>query len=161
MGGSKFNEHGLTDRQDKFVRCYVLNAGQGTLAAIEAGYAKSSARCRAYEMLGMEKVQARMENLSRELMSSYAPGCLAALNEIAIKGKSDSVRVQAAATLLDRSGYKAPIKLEIDDHRTTEDVDKELAVLLGVSAAELGVNDATQAPSGAPEAAITPKPRAH
>jgi len=113
MPGSKFNEYGLTVRQEAFIRNYVLNAGDGTKAAIEAGYAPSGARARANECLALNKVQVRMESLSRELMSNYAPGCLASLNHLALKGKSESVRVQAAATLLDRSGYKAPVKLEI------------------------------------------------
>lgn len=73
-----------------------------------------------------------METLCRELMSKHAPACIAALRELAVSAASDTVRQAAASSLLDRTGYKAPVLVQVEDHRTQADVDAELAVLLGL-----------------------------
>jgi hypothetical protein len=61
-----------------------------------------------------------------------APLAVHALRELAISASSETVRQAAASSLLDRTGYKAPVVIELDDHRTQADVDKELAILLGL-----------------------------
>jgi phage terminase small subunit len=132
MARAPTNEHGLTDRQESFIREYVQNGGQGEKAAIEAGYGEGGARSRASENLRLPLLQVRMETLCRELMSGYAPEVIKALAKLAVSAQSETVRASAGATLLDRTGYKAPVLLEISDHRTQQDVDKELAILLGL-----------------------------
>ena len=132
MAGSPRNEYGLTEKQELFINAYVLNGGNGTQAAKDAGYADSGAHTRAWDMLRMAPVQARMETLCRDLMGKHAPAAIAALAELAVSSPSDTVRQAAASSLLDRTGYKLPILLEIDDHRTQQDVDRELSILLGL-----------------------------
>jgi len=131
------NEYGLTARQEAFVREYVANGGNGTLAAKDAGYGDDGAHSRAYELLKMPKIQGRMETVCRELMASFVPGCLQSLHKLAVSASSETVKASAAATLLDRTGYKAPILLEVTDHRSQDDVDKELAVLLGLDSLDV------------------------
>ena len=126
------NEHGLTGRQEAFCIAYVNNAGNGTQAAIEAGYPVNGAHTRAYEALRSKRVQARLETLTRTMMGSYAAGCVAVLYELAVSSPSDTVRQAAASSLLDRTGYKAPVVVEVSDTRTQQDVDRELAALLGL-----------------------------
>lgn len=130
------NEYGLTARQEGFCHAYVDTAGNGTQAAIKAGYPEGAAHSRAYECLKSPKVLARLETLTREMMSSYATGCVAVLYELAVGSSSDTVRAAAASSLLDRTGYKAPVIVEIEDHRSQADVDKELAILLGLDMPE-------------------------
>ena len=132
MARSKLNEYGITELAEAFIREYVENGGNGTAAAKVAGYPDSSAHSRAWENLGNPKIQARMETLCRDLMGKHAPAAIAALAELAVSSTSDTVRQAAASSLLDRTGYKVPITLEINDHRTQQDVDKELAILLGL-----------------------------
>jgi len=126
------NEHGLTERQELFVWEYVRNGGNGTQAAKKAGYPDNAAHSRAWELLQKPKIQERMATLVRELMSEHVPACLKSLKELAVTASSESVRLQAASTLLDRTGYRTPIVLEVDDHRTQADVDRELSILLGL-----------------------------
>ena len=132
MAGSPMNEYGLTARQELFVRNYVESGGKGTDSAKEAGYGPKGAHVRASELLALPKIQARLETISRELMSSFVPGCLHTLHQLAVSASSESVRSASAATLLDRCGFKSPILLEINGRRTQKDVDRELAVLLGL-----------------------------
>ena len=135
--GGPLNEYGLTPRQELFVRKYVESGGAGTESAKQAGYAPTGAHVRASELLAMPKVQARLETLSRDLMASYAPGCIRALHQLAVNAQSETVRQAAATSLLDRTGYKVPLILEINDNRTQADVDRELSILLGLDPASL------------------------
>lgn len=132
MAGSPRNQYGLTEKQELFINAYVLNGGNGTQAAKDAGYADAGAHTRAWDMLRMARVQARMETLCRDLMSKHAPAAIASLAELAVSASSDTVRQAAASSLLDRTGYKVPLVIEVDDHRTQGDVDRELAILLGL-----------------------------
>ena len=131
--GGVMNEYGLTAKREAFVRNLVENGGNKKQAAIDAGYPEGSAGPRASEALNCPKVQARIETLLREHMSGVcAPIAVKALQELAVSSSSDTVRQAAASSLLDRTGYKVPVVLEITDHRTQADVDKELAILLGL-----------------------------
>ena len=132
MARAPTNEYGLTDKQEAFIRAYVQNGGNGTQAAKDAGYPDKAAHTRAYENLRLPKILARMETLTRELMSDCAPACVRVLKELAVSSASDTVRQAAASSLLDRTGYKVPVLLEINDHRSQKDVDRELAILLGL-----------------------------
>ena len=136
MARAKQNEYGLTDQQERFIQAYVLNGGNGTQAAITAGHPDGSAHSRAWDNLKLPKIQVRMETLCRELMSKHAPAAIASLAQLAVSASSDTVRQAAASSLLDRTGYKVPLVVEIDDHRTQADVDRELAVLLGLDQPE-------------------------
>ncbi len=53
----------LTDRQKKFCREYVLNGGNGTKAAIKAGYKESSAYSTASEILKYPEVKKYINQL--------------------------------------------------------------------------------------------------
>lgn len=140
MPGSALNEYGLTDCQELFVSAYVSNGGNGTKAAIAAGYAEAGAHTRAYELLRMPKIQARMDTLTRAYMSECAPAAVKALMTLAVGASSETVRQAAASSLLDRTGYKAPILVQVQDNRTQDDIDKELAILLGLDVGDLAAS---------------------
>ena len=128
-----FNEHGLTSMQEAFAREYVINGGNGTKAAKDAGYKANGAHSRAYELMQLPKVQERMAAVIRQQMQTHVPVCLKSLAELAACAQSESVKLAAASTLLDRTGYKAPVLIEVSDNRSQADIDSELAVLLGLS----------------------------
>lgn len=56
----------LTERQKKFCKEYVLNGGNGTKAAIKAGYKESSAYSTANEILKYPEVKAYLRILYEE-----------------------------------------------------------------------------------------------
>lgn len=144
---TKKNEHGLTERQELFIQAYVENGGNATKAAVLAGYPEKSAHARGHEALKSKAVQLRMETLVREKMYNAAPLAVGALMELAVSASSDTVRQAAAANLLDRTGYKVPVKVEITDHRTAAQVDAELAALLDIGVEEIAPVAASEAPS--------------
>lgn len=144
----KKNEHGLTDRQETFIAAYVENGGNATQAAITAGYAESGAYQRGHEILRNQAALARMESLVREKMYKAAPLAVESLMKLAVSASSDTVKQAAASSLLDRTGYKVPVKVEITDNRTAAQVDAELAALLDMDVAEISPVSGSQAVSG-------------
>lgn len=58
----------LTPRHARFVAEYVANGGNGTQAAIAAGYSPTSAKFRASEMLTLPHVKAEMARLRGKVM---------------------------------------------------------------------------------------------
>ena len=135
--GGPLNEYGLTVKQEAFVCKYVQNGGNGTAAAKAAGYSDVSAHVRAHEFLKLPKIQARMETLTRAFMSDCAPACVKVLRDLAVNAVSETVKQAAASSLLDRTGYKIPLVIQLDDHRSQADVDRELSILLGLDPASL------------------------
>lgn len=67
--GKRKKEDGaaLNERQRRFVLEYVKNGGNGTEAAIAAGYSPRSAAVQASRMLNLDKVQAYRRTCAREL----------------------------------------------------------------------------------------------
>lgn len=100
--------------------------------ALAAGYAESSARTRAYELLQRTCIQAKIREITRNELSSLGAEALNELRKLMVSAKSESVRQLSATAILDRSGYKHSEVIEIDNHRTQADVDRELAILLGL-----------------------------
>jgi hypothetical protein len=78
---------------------------------------------------GMSRALVEVTDLARQ----HAPEAMAALVEIATRGKSESARVAAATALLDR-GYGRPQALtDVVEHRSAREMTDEeiMAVLLG------------------------------
>ena len=135
--GGPLNKYGLTPKQEEFCAAFVRSGGVKTKSAIAAGYPESSARSRAFDCLQSPRVQARIETLCREFMSECAPAAIRSLADLAVNAASETVRQAASSSLLDRTGYRVPLVLEIDDHRSQADVDRELSILLGLDPASL------------------------
>ena len=122
----------LTELQSAFTVRYVENGGNGTKAALEAGYGSKGAHVRASELLKLPHIQAEIYRLCREMLAISAPMAIKVLGDLAVSADSESVRLQASISLLDRAGYRLPEKIQITDNRTQADVDSELAILLGL-----------------------------
>ena len=56
----------MTPKQERFVQAYCANGGNGTQAAIEAGYSKSGAEVRAHELVRNSKVRDAIETFRAE-----------------------------------------------------------------------------------------------
>ena len=122
----------LTELQRAFTVKYVENGGIGKKAAIAAGYGPKGAHVRSSELLRLPHIQAEICRLCRAMLAVSAPMAIKVLGELAVSASSDSVKLQASISLLDRAGYRHHEKIEISDTRTIEDVDRELAILLGL-----------------------------
>lgn len=123
--------NGLTKQQNEFVRQYVQNGAKQEAAALAAGYAKGGARSVAYQLLQREDIQNAIHRETMQAARAYGPLAIKVLVELAEHAKSATVRQQAAATLADRAGIKSNNIIEIHDLRSVEEIDKELAYLLG------------------------------
>ena len=129
---------GLTVKQRGFVSAYVETGGKIAESGKLAGYAESSARTRGYELLQMPNIQEAIRQACNKQLAVHASMAIRVLSELAEKAESETVRNAAAQTLLDRSGYKLPDKLVINDTRTAQDVERDLAVLLGIAPSTTG-----------------------
>jgi len=136
MAGYAQDKDGLTERQRAFVSAYVANGGKLEKAAIEAGYAEGGARTRAYDLMRMPKVQAAIRLENNQQMGRHASSAIEVLKELMEKADSETVKAACAQSLLDRSGYKLPEQLVVTDNRTAADVERDLAILLGIAGEE-------------------------
>jgi len=95
----------LTEKQSAFVQAYVSNGGNGTKAAISAGYARSGAKQEASRLIRNPKVQ---QAIAQEMQSAFglaAVQAFAQLSRLLTRAKSEYVRLEAAKDLLSRAGY--------------------------------------------------------
>lgn len=108
----------LTTKQAAFVSALVRNGGDREQAAIDAGYSPRSARTQAYQLLAIPHVVAAIVEQTGMELAAAVPRASATLIKL-LEGKSEYVRLEAANSLLDRVGMKAP---ERHDHRVSGDI---------------------------------------
>jgi len=71
QGRAKMAEHKLTFKQDKFVKAYLLNGGNATQAAIEAGYSKKTANEQGAQNLAKLSIKSAIEEHQRKSNEEY------------------------------------------------------------------------------------------
>lgn len=111
----------LTQKQQEFVRAYVENSGNGTQAAIRAGYAPDSAHVAASNLLKNPKVQEALKKLRAELEQSIRDAFISdalVARRVLVKilndpNASNRDKLVAARDVLDRAGFKPTDKTEI------------------------------------------------
>jgi hypothetical protein len=115
----------LTPKQQRFVACYIANGGNGTQAAIEAGYAPRSAAVTASEMLKMEKVRKKLEAEKTEQLDRLALDGDWIIHKLmeAVKQTTakDANHIRALELLGKVEGIFAPDKKEITANVNTGD----------------------------------------
>jgi phage terminase small subunit len=105
-----------------FVTEYIKNGGNGTAAAIAAGYSEKSAYSQASRLLKSVEVQQYLNNtqqsINKDLRMMFAEDAVKAyevmkdiMNDPAVQPKD---RLVAARDLLDRAGYKPVDKMVAD-----------------------------------------------
>lgn len=119
----------LTDRQRKFANQYIDHGGNGTAAALAAGYSPTTAAKRASENLRVPEV-AEIINAHREAIMADRDGFdvtaeLKSLYRRAVAGGALAVASNTLATLARVTGSEAPTKI---DYRnlTPEQIDYEI-----------------------------------
>jgi len=130
----------LTEKQKAFAIAYVNNGGNRTQAAISAGYHSKRANQSAYQALTSPAVQAAIRKEAEDLLNANVGIGAKVLVELATTSKSDSVRLQAAQSLLDRGGL--PFVRQTEHRHTLEDnrTDAELRAHIKQLTDELGLN---------------------
>jgi phage terminase small subunit len=105
-----------------FVTEYIKNGGNGTAAAIAAGYSEKSAYSQASRLLKSVEVQQYLNNtqqsINKDLRLMFADDAVKAY-EVMLEIMNDKSaqhrdRLSAAKDLLDRAGYKATDKIVAD-----------------------------------------------
>lgn len=107
----------ITPRQQAFISHYLANGGNGTQAALAAGYAERSARVTACELLKMAKIQKRLvpaQEQQKERLGLDADWIVSRLmKEAGDPENSEAARVRALELLGKVEGIFAPDKKEI------------------------------------------------
>ena len=63
----------------------------------------------------MPHIQAEIRKQCEQVLASSAPLAVSVLMELAESASSESVRLQAASSLLDRTGFKQLIQVEVNE----------------------------------------------
>jgi len=116
------------DKHRKFIDTYALS-GNSTQAAIEAGYSEKAARQTGYKLRTRyeDEITQRVRTILPQIISEN----LGIVQTLAREGQSESVRLNAANTLLDRAGLKPVERIETStSDRTPEERSQRIDALL-------------------------------
>ena len=105
-----------TEQQIKFVDAYLANGGNGTQAALAAGYAASCAHVKASKLLRLSHVQEAFRGRLMAQVESHAPLAVGVLAEVAANPEAkDRDRIAAATAILDRTkGLQKGLRHEVE-----------------------------------------------
>lgn len=107
----------ITPKQQAFIQHYIANGGNGTQAAISAGYSPKGAGVQAHELLRMEKIQKRLQpkrDEEKERLGLDADWIVSRLmKEAGDPENSEAARVRALELLGKVEGIFAPDKKEL------------------------------------------------
>lgn len=113
---SEFPDY-ITPKQQAFIQHYLANGGNGTQAAIAAGYSPRSAAVTSSELLRMDKITRRMKPAKEEQKERLALDSdwiiTRLMKEADGKDVSDAARIRALELLGKVEGIFAPDKKEI------------------------------------------------
>jgi hypothetical protein len=99
----------LTAQQAEFAREWVRNAGNGSKAAIAAGYSAESAPQRAHELRNKPHVQEAIQKEMRRAFTDLAAIALDQARMLLLDPKTPaSARVDLIKSVCDRAGLVAP-----------------------------------------------------
>lgn len=114
------------ERDQEFFQLY-LKTGSAKEAAALLGLASPTTAGYEYK----KRVLANIESHTHKALTSAVPTALATLMELVKESKNDRVKLDAAKTVLEFSGFKPPEKsIVITRNMTAEELDKELKKLL-------------------------------
>lgn len=98
--------NGVSEAMELFASMYVQSGGLLEKSAKAAGYSPRSARRQAYELLQNPRVRARIHTITRESFATVGAKAFKVMEDLMLNAKSETVRLRAAADLLDRAGHK-------------------------------------------------------
>ena len=130
----------LTPKQKRFVAEYIANASNGSEAARRAGYAEDSAGKTAHKLLKLPHVVAAIKEAAERMLNANVIIGAQTIVDLAQNAESESVRLQAGQSLLDRGGLpfirQSENRIVVEDRRT----DAELLASAKAIAKELGLD---------------------
>lgn len=123
-----------TEKQEAFIEAFCAG-GNGTQAAIKAGYSEKTARTQGSIM--RKKFANDIANKMKTEVADSLPEALSVIRNIMNNATSDAVRLQAAKDILDRGGLKPTDTIEQRvtsvSEKSTDELKRELEALLGTS----------------------------
>jgi phage terminase small subunit len=130
----------LTEKQRLFVTEFVGNGANRRKAVTSAGYSEKGIDQTAHHLLSLPHIQQAIRVEAENLLNSNVGIGAKVLVDLAQNSKSDSVRLQAAQSLLDRGGL--PFIRQTEHKHTLEDnrTDAELKAHIKQLTDELGLN---------------------
>ena len=105
-GRKVMDGNGVSEAMELFASMYVQSGGLLEKSAKAAGYSPRSARRQAYELLQNPRVRARIHTITRESFATVGAKAFKVMEDLMLNAKSETVRLRAAADLLDRAGHK-------------------------------------------------------
>ena len=130
----------LTEKQKAFVTEFVGNGANRRKAVVAAGYSKKGIDQTAHVLLSLPHIQQAIRKEAEDHLNANVGVAAKVLVDLAQNSKSDSVRLQAAQSLLDRGGL--PFVRQTEHKHTLEDnrTDAELKAHIKQLTDELGLN---------------------
>lgn len=129
IGRPRKNAKKLKPRQDRFIEHY-LETGNATQAAVSAGYSEKSASVTGCKLLQNKAVSGVINEIRRDIaqeLKENAHKAYDVLQDIMTNPEcSFKVRATVASNLLDRAGYKATEKREVNS--TVNSVSSSIAL---------------------------------
>ena len=118
----------ITGKQEKFIESYC-KSGNATQAALDAGYSEKPARQQGHQL--KKTVKSQIDTYVVDNMSDVIPENLSIVQELARNSPSDSVKLSAANSLLDRAGLKPIERIETTntDSLSVDEIKKEIDAL--------------------------------
>ena len=130
-------EKRIGPRREKWLEEYCTH-GDATLAAKNAGYKYHTDTD--FRKEGTRLKKAMESEITQEMegrMGDKGPRALRVVEELMKSSNSDTVRLQAAKDLLDRSGYKPVERIDVTtEQRSVEEIESRIVGLVGVDAAQ-------------------------
>jgi len=123
------------ERDAAFVRAFIDNGGNATEAAKQVGVSDGSASTVGHRL--KVRLFNDIEQAQREALKGYAITAIDQVKYLSENARSESIRLHACKDILDRAGFKPTERQEVTqfnrfEHKTTEELRKELRHLLGV-----------------------------
>lgn len=116
------------ERDQEFFQFYLTNGGNATKAAESLGLKSPAVSGFHYK----QRVLKNIESHTHKTLTQNVPAALGTLMELVKDSKNDRVRLDAAKTVLEFSGFKPPEKsIVITKNMSAAEVDAELNKLLG------------------------------
>jgi len=112
------NPNYITPKQQAFIHAYIANGGNGTQAAITAGYSPKGAGVQAHDLLKMEKIQKRLQPKKDESTERLALDADWIVSKIMAEAEDPdsppAARIRALELLGKVEGIFAPDKKQIE-----------------------------------------------
>lgn len=118
--------NGLTIKQQRFVNEYVANGGNGTRAAIQAGYSEDTASEMAYENLNKPHIKQAIEAYEQAIATKCgitAEYVIQSIHELAIRAR-DNDDIQQATKNYELLGKT--LKIFTDKIESTQTIDANI-----------------------------------